>query len=136
MIRPALVINGLKTSFKTDNGHTVAVDGISFNLNEREILFGTQNLRSLTEKQMRKIRGNQISMIFQEPMTSLNPLFTVRYQMMEAIRQHTPQNKLEARERAVEILRQVGLARAEELMDEYPHQLSGGMRQRDRWGGT
>lgn len=95
-----------------------------------EILFEQENLLTFDEKRMRDIRGNKISMIFQEPMTSLNPLFTVGDQLMEAIRLHTKASKKEARNRSVELLKLVGLPRAEELIDEYPHQLSGGMRQR------
>ncbi|WP_040224949.1 ABC transporter ATP-binding protein [Bhargavaea cecembensis] len=95
-----------------------------------EILYGGRDLTKLPERQMRKVRGNDIAMIFQEPMTSLNPLFTIGNQMMEALLIHTKLGKRKARERAVEMLRLVGLPRAEEMMDDYPHQLSGGMRQR------
>ena len=79
---------------------------------------------------MRKIRGNEIAMIFQEPMTSLNPVFTIGEQLVETLRIHRKWNKKQARQRAVEMLKLVGLGRAQELLDEYPHQLSGGMRQR------
>lgn len=89
-----------------------------------------KNLVNLSERDMRKIRGNDIAMIFQEPMTSLNPLFTIGNQMVEAVLIHEKVAKKEAVSRAVNMLRLVGLPRAEELMDEYPHQLSGGMRQR------
>lgn len=89
-----------------------------------------KNLLDMSERQMRKIRGNDIAMIFQEPMTSLNPLFTVGNQIIEALLIHHKISKKEARKRSVEMLELVGLARAEQLMDEYPHQLSGGMRQR------
>jgi len=89
-----------------------------------------KNLLNMSERQMRKVRGNDIAMIFQEPMTSLNPLFTIGNQIMEALSIHNKMSKKEARERSIEMLQLVGLARAEELMDEYPHQLSGGMRQR------
>jgi peptide/nickel transport system ATP-binding protein len=95
-----------------------------------EILFKGENLVRATEKRMKEIRGNEIAMIFQEPMTSLNPLFTIGNQLIEAIRIHTDMNKKEARLRAIEMLKLVGLPRAEEIIDEYPHQLSGGMRQR------
>ena len=85
----------------------------------------------MSEKEMRNIRGNDIAMIFQEPMTSLNPLFTIGNQMMEAIPYMKKDGrKKQAQERAVEMLKLVGLPRAEELMKDYPHQLSGGMRQR------
>ncbi|MFC4183724.1 ABC transporter ATP-binding protein [Saccharococcus thermophilus] len=95
-----------------------------------EILFKGENLVHASEKRMKQIRGNEIAMIFQEPMTSLNPLFTIGNQLVEAIRIHTNINKKEAKTRAVEMLKLVGLPRAEQIIDEYPHQLSGGMRQR------
>lgn len=96
-----------------------------------KILFNGEDLRLATEKRMREIRGNDIAMIFQEPMTSLNPVFTIGNQLVEAIKIHNKSwSKHKARERAIEILKLVGLPRAEELIDEYPHQLSGGMRQR------
>ena len=96
-----------------------------------EILFEDEELTSKSEKEMRKIRGNDIAMIFQEPMTSLNPLFTIGNQMIEAILLHEKKwTKKKAHTRAVEMLKLVGLPRTEDLMKEYPHQLSGGMRQR------
>ncbi len=81
-------------------------------------------------KEYRAIRGREIAMIFQEPMTSLNPVFTVGYQIMEAIMLHQKVSKKEARKKAIEMLRQVGIPEPEQRVDEYPHQLSGGMRQR------
>jgi oligopeptide/dipeptide ABC transporter ATP-binding protein len=81
-------------------------------------------------REYRGIRGKEIAMIFQEPMTSLNPVFTVGYQIMEAIILHQKVSKKEAREKAIEMLRQVGIPLPEQRVDEYPHQLSGGMRQR------
>ncbi|RLQ92366.1 ABC transporter ATP-binding protein [Falsibacillus albus] len=95
-----------------------------------KILFQNEDLTKASERRMRQIRGNDIAMIFQEPMTSLNPVFTIGNQLMEAIRIHNKWSKAKARERAVEMMKLVGLPRSEELMDEYPHQLSGGMRQR------
>ncbi len=101
-----------------------------------EILFHRNGhpvtLTSLNPKgrEYRSIRGKEIAMIFQEPMTSLNPVFTVGYQIMEAIRLHQKARKKEARTRAIEVLRQVGIPVPEQRVDEYPHQLSGGMRQR------
>jgi peptide/nickel transport system ATP-binding protein len=95
-----------------------------------EILFKGENIVNASEKRMKEIRGKEIAMIFQEPMTSLNPLFTIGNQMLEAIRIHSKMNKKQAQERAIEILKLVGLPRAKEMMNEYPHQLSGGMRQR------
>lgn len=81
-------------------------------------------------REYRSIRGKEIAMIFQEPMTSLNPVFTIGYQIMEAIRLHQKVGKKEARAKAIEMLRQVGIPLPEQRVDEYPHQLSGGMRQR------
>src|SRR5699024_10093736 len=96
-----------------------------------EILYKNENLLAKSEREMRKIRGNEIAMIFQEPMTSLNPLFTIGDQMVEAMLIHNKKlSKKEIHEKAVEMLRLVGLPRSEEIMKEYPHQLSGGMRQR------
>ena len=79
---------------------------------------------------MRKVRGNDISMIFQEPMTSLNPVLTVGRQLGETLRLHQRRGQAEAEARAIEMLRLVGIPEAERRLDEYPHQLSGGMRQR------
>jgi oligopeptide/dipeptide ABC transporter ATP-binding protein len=94
------------------------------------IIFQGQDLLSYTDAQMRRIRGNHIAMIFQEPMTSLNPIFTVGYQIMEVIRLHQQTSKRRARKSAVEMLRSVGLPDPEKRVNEYPHQMSGGMRQR------
>ncbi|WP_433744404.1 ABC transporter ATP-binding protein [Falsibacillus pallidus] len=88
------------------------------------------DLATLPESQMRKIRGNDISMIFQEPMTSLNPVFTIGNQMIEQIVLHMKLSKKEAKKYAVSMLQKVGIPRAEAIVDEYPHKLSGGMRQR------
>ena len=99
-------------------------------IEEGEILFNGKDLTQLKQSQMRKIRGNDISMIFQEPMTSLNPVYTVGDQIMEAILIHKDVNKKQAREEAIDMLRKVGIPLPEQRVDEYPHQLSGGMRQR------
>ncbi|QED47057.1 ABC transporter ATP-binding protein [Cytobacillus dafuensis] len=162
--KPILQIKDLKVSFQSGKKFVPAVDGISFELNEGEILgivgesgsgksvtslttmglipsppgkiengeiiFEGKDLKNISEKEWRKIRGNQISMIFQEPMTSLNPLFTIGNQLMEAIRLHTDFSKAQARVRSIELLKLVGIPRAEGILSEYPHQLSGGMRQR------
>jgi oligopeptide/dipeptide ABC transporter ATP-binding protein len=95
-----------------------------------EILYRGQDLLRVKDESMRKIRGNDISMIFQEPMTSLNPVFTIGNQIGEAIRLHQGLNKKEARAKAIEMLRLVKIADPESRVDDYPHQLSGGMRQR------
>ncbi|WML49847.1 ABC transporter ATP-binding protein [Neobacillus sp. PS3-34] len=161
---PILQIKDLKVSFQSRKKWIPAVDGISFDLKDGEILgivgesgsgksvtsltamgliptppgkiengeiiFEGRDLTGLSEKEWRKIRGNQISMIFQEPMTSLNPLFTIGNQLVEAIRLHTKLSKAEAKVRSIELLKLVGIPRAEGILSEYPHQLSGGMRQR------
>ncbi|MEX3712860.1 ABC transporter ATP-binding protein [Cytobacillus horneckiae] len=95
-----------------------------------EILLNGENLVHATEKRMRQIRGNEMAMIFQEPMTSLNPLFKIGDQLIEAIKIHNKGHKKVLAAKAVEMLKLVGLPRAESIMGEYPHQLSGGMRQR------
>ncbi len=94
------------------------------------VLFEGEDLLQISEEEMRSIRGNKISMIFQEPMTSLNPVFTVGSQVMDAFLIHQHLSKAEARERTVEMLRMVGIPSPERVVDEYPHELSGGMRQR------
>jgi peptide/nickel transport system ATP-binding protein len=95
-----------------------------------QILFEGRDLVRLDEKQMEKVRGNEISMIFQEPMTSLNPVFTIGDQIMEAILFHQGLDKSEARRKAIEMLGRVKIPSPEARIDAYPHQLSGGMRQR------
>jgi oligopeptide/dipeptide ABC transporter ATP-binding protein len=95
-----------------------------------EILFEGRNLLALPLSEMRSIRGNRISMIFQEPMTSLNPVFTVGNQISEAIELHQKLGHREVREKVIESLRLVGIPNPEERLGDYPHQLSGGMRQR------
>ncbi|HEV2094679.1 MAG TPA: ABC transporter ATP-binding protein [Rubrobacter sp.] len=97
---------------------------------EGEILFEGQNLLEVPEKRMQQIRGNDIAMIFQDPMTSLNPVFTVGNQIREAIRIHQDVSKTEANEQTVQVLKDVGIANPEQRAKEYPHQFSGGMRQR------
>lgn len=94
------------------------------------VLLKDKELLHLKPKQMTKVRGNEIGMIFQEPMTALNPVFTIGNQIIEMIRKHKKLDKKQARKQAIELLMTVGIPRAEEIIDEYPHQLSGGMRQR------
>ncbi len=97
---------------------------------EGQIEFRGKDLLALSERQMQDVRGNDVSMIFQEPMTSLNPVYSVGTQIIEAIRLHQKKSRGQARERALEMLRLVGIPAPETNIDAYPHQLSGGMRQR------
>ncbi|MCX7885516.1 MAG: ABC transporter ATP-binding protein [Caloramator sp.] len=99
-------------------------------MKESQITFDGKDILKLTEKEMRKIRGNEISMIFQEPMTSLNPVYKIGDQISEALILHQRMSKKEAWEKSVEMLRLVGIPMPEKIADEYPHSLSGGMRQR------
>ena len=167
---PLIEVKNLKTSFYTEDGVVVAVDGVDFVIEPRktlgvvgesgcgksvtaltimglvqmppgriesgEILFyrGEEiiDLVSLDPKgpEMRAIRGKEIAMIFQEPMTSLNPVYTIGNQIMEAIMLHQHLRKAQAKEATIEVLRAVGISSPEQRIEEYPHQLSGGMRQR------
>lgn len=135
-------------SFHVSPGETVAIVGESGSgksitalsimqlINKPgEIIEGTVKLhneetQNLNSKQMTRIRGNDIGMIFQEPMTSLNPVYTIGSQIIEMLKKHKKINKQEARVKAIHLLKLVGIPRAEQVIDEYPHQLSGGMRQR------
>ncbi len=158
-----LQVKNLHTSFFTDSGQVMAVNGISFNLEKGktlgivgesgsgksvtaysimriladtgritggEILFRGEDITKYTERQMQKFRGKRCSIVFQDPMTSLNPVFTVGNQLMEAIMLHTDKRRGEARERAVEMLELVGVNEPRKRLKQYPHELSGGMRQR------
>ncbi len=95
-----------------------------------EVIFEGQDLLKLSPDDMRRLRGNRIAMIFQEPMTSLNPVHTIGYQLVEALQAHHKKPYKEMREEAIEALRKVRIPAPERRFDEYPHQLSGGMRQR------
>ena len=95
-----------------------------------EIFYEDKDLLKLRKQDMRNIRGNKISMIFQEPMTSLNPVYTIGKQITEAILLHQSVNKKEAKSKAIDMLKMVGIPSPEQRMQEYPHQMSGGMRQR------
>ena len=97
---------------------------------EGSILMNDEDLIQLSSKEMTRVRGQEIAMIFQEPMTALNPVFTIGTQIIEMLRKHKKMKKKEARAEAIRLLAMVGIARADELIDEYPHKLSGGMRQR------
>ena len=135
-------------SFSVSKGETVAIVGESGSgksvsalsilrlldsngtVNDGKILFNDLNLRNLSDDELRKIRGNEIAMIFQDPMTCLDPVYTIGDQIIEAIRIHEDLSKKEYKERALELLRLVGLPDPESRIDAYPHQLSGGQRQR------
>ena len=99
-------------------------------ISKGEIIFDGKDLTKLSKKEMQAIRGDKISMIFQEPMTSLNPVYRIKDQIMESILTHTKMTKKEAEEHAVEMLRLVGIPDPERRAEDYPHQMSGGMRQR------
>ena len=95
-----------------------------------DLYFNGYHINEMSEKEMRKIRGNEVSIIFQDPMTSLNPVYTIGNQIMEVILLHTNKNKKEAKERAKELLTLVGIDEPDKRLKQYPHELSGGMRQR------
>src|ERR671928_1717141 len=158
-----LEVKDLRTHFQTRAGVVRAVDGVSFQLDEGELLglvgesgcgksitalsimrlvgppgkivggeiwFGGENLLKVSDERMRGIRGDDIAMIFQDPMTSLNPVFTVGEQIAEALRLHRKLSRADARKAAVEAMREVAIPDPESRVNDYPHQLSGGMRQR------
>jgi oligopeptide transport system ATP-binding protein len=97
---------------------------------EGSIIFDGRDMKDFTQTEMQEIRGNEIGMIFQDPMTSLNPVFTIGNQLIEAILRHKSISKAEARKKAIEMLRLVGIPGPEKRLDQYPHEFSGGMRQR------
>ena len=144
MARKLLSVRDLKTSFFTHVGEVKDVRGISFDVNEGEmgllqypgrvvdgeILLNGEDILTYSKDQMRKVRGKEIAMIFQDPMTSLNPVYTIGNQVMEMILEHEKMTKREARARAIEMLKLVGIPAAEKRIDSYPHEFSGGMRQR------
>lgn len=152
-----------RLSFFTPAGEVKALNGVSFHLNEGEILgivgesgsgksvtsyslmgltaypgklvggdlyFNGHHINEMSEKDFQKMRGNEVSLIFQDPMTSLNPVYTIGNQIMEVITLHTNKTKAEAHERAKELLTLVGINEPEKRLKQYPHELSGGMRQR------
>src|ERR671931_371627 len=134
-----LEVRDLKTHFRTDDGIVKAVDGVSFSIEKGETLGivgesgSGKSVTCLTImglSRLRDIRGNDIAMIFQDPMTSLNPVHRIGSQLAEAIQLHRDVTKKQARGRALELLNAVGIPRAERRIDDYPHQFSGGMRQR------
>src|SRR5438034_3205936 len=97
---------------------------------EGSVEYKGQNLLEMGEAELRRFRGNEIAMIFQDPMTSLNPVYRVGAQISEAVHTHEDISRQTGRNRAVQLLRQVGIPNPEERVDDYPHQFSGGMRQR------
>ena len=153
-----LSVKNLSTEFPVKKGIVKAVEDVSFDVDAGEILaivgesvtslsvmgllaepghvaggsmeFEGKDLVTLSEREYRELRGNDMAMIFQEPMTSLNPVYRVGNQIVEAIRTHENVSKKEARERAIDMLRKVGIPSPEKRIDDYPHQMSGGMRQR------
>jgi len=160
-----LQVNNLETQFFTESGLVKAVDGVSYHIDEQEIvglvgesgcgksvsqlsvlqlistpgkivggeiIFNGQNLLELEANgpEMRSIRGAKIAIIFQEPMTSLNPVLTIGRQLTETLELHMGLDKSASREKAIDLLRDVGIPSAESRIDDYPHHFSGGMRQR------
>ncbi|MBW7884756.1 MAG: ABC transporter ATP-binding protein [Caldilineaceae bacterium] len=140
-------VNGI--SYTVDAGETVAIVGESGSgksvgvmslirlipqppgkIVDGEVWFDGQNLLRLSEDELRDIRGNRIAMIFQDPMTSLNPVLTIGRQITEALELHRNMNREQARKRAIQLLEMVGIPGAASRLDDYPHQFSGGMRQR------
>ena len=159
-----LEVNNLTTHFFTQDGVVKAVDGITYDLEEGEVLgvvgesgcgksvhalsimrlvpsppgrtvagevrFEGEDLLQMDDAEMRHIRGNRIAMVFQEPMTSLNPVLTIGRQLTETLELHQNMTKQQAQSRAAELLQTVGIPDAERRLVDYPHQFSGGMRQR------
>ena len=163
MSEKILDIKDERLSFFTPAGEVKALNGVSFTMNQGDVLgvvgesgsgksvtaysvmgltaypgklvggnvwFNGHEIENMKEKDFRKIRGNEVSIIFQDPMTSLNPVYTIGNQIVEVIRLHTDKNKQEAWARAKELLELVGINEPEKRLKQYPHELSGGMRQR------
>jgi peptide/nickel transport system ATP-binding protein/oligopeptide transport system ATP-binding protein len=137
MLDALLEIRNLRTYFKTDEGIAKAVKSVMRLIPDPpgkimggEIIFDGQNILKLSESEMRHIRGNTISMIFQEPMTALNPVYRIGSQMAEVIQLHQQVSRKEAVNRALDMLHKVGIPDPKQRLREYPHQISGGMRQR------
>jgi oligopeptide transport system ATP-binding protein len=157
-------IENLRTRFHTEDGVVNAVNGVSYEMAQGEVLgvvgesgcgksvhalsimrliqippgeiydgeiwFDGRDLLTLDEKEIRQVRGRDIAMVFQDPMSSLNPVFTVGFQIVEALTLHTDLNRKAAKERAADLLSLVGIPEPQKRLDNYPHQFSGGMRQR------
>ena len=163
MSEKILDIKDERLSFFTPAGEVKALNGVSFTMNQGDVLgvvgesgsgksvtaysvmgltaypgklvggkvwFNGHEIENMKEKDFRKIRGNEVSIIFQDPMTSLNPVYTIGNQIVEVIRLHTDKNKADAWARAKELLELVGINEPEKRLKQYPHELSGGMRQR------
>lgn len=163
MAAPILSVRDLVVEFPTRGGILTAVNGISFDIEEGEVLgvvgesgagksltgaaiiglleppgrvaggeihFSGRRIDNLEEEDMRKVRGKRIAMIFQDPLTSLNPLYRVGEQLIETIQTHLDMSSADARKRAIQLLDEVGIPAPETRIDAYPHQFSGGMRQR------
>ncbi len=161
--QPLLMVENLRIEIPTRRGTLVAVDDVSFHIDEGEVLgvvgesgagksltgaaiiglleppchvaagkivFEGRDIANLPYEKLRRIRGREIGMVFQDPLTSLNPLYTVGRQLTETIRTHTDMGERAARTRAVELLSEVGIPAPERRIDQYPHEFSGGMRQR------
>ena len=160
---PLLSVRDLHTRFDTDDGTVRAVDGVSFEIAEGEILglvgesgcgksatsrslidlvqspgyvadgevrFRDESILEKSDEELRQIRGSDVSMIFQEPMSALNPVFDIGWQVGEPLRVHEDMSRDASRRRAAELMRRIGIPSAEERVDDYPHEFSGGMRQR------
>ena len=161
---PELLVKNLKVSFSTSKKELIAVRGISYQLNQGEILalvgesgcgktvsalsilrliqeppgkivsgeilFAGKDLLKLKKNELQDLRGKDIAMIFQDPMTSLNPVLTIGEQIIETLLRHTSLSRKKAREKAFRLLEQVEIPSPQQKLDQYPHQLSGGMRQR------
>ena len=160
---PVLRVRDLRVSFATRQGLVRAVDGLSLDVGEREVVgvvgesgsgksvamysmlglvrdanaeitgsvqFQGAEILGRSDKELQPLRGGRIGMIFQDPMTALTPVFTVGWQIVEQIRTHTDMTKAQAKERAVELLAEVGIPDARRRVDSFPHEFSGGMRQR------
>ena len=158
-----LRVRDLRVSFRTEQGLARAIDGVSFDVNEGEILgvvgesgsgktvsllavmglindpnaviegsilYRGRELVGLSNREMRKLRGGEIAMIFQDPMTALTPVYTIGWQIAEQVVEHEKVSKRAARARAIDLLAEVNIPKPEEAVYRYPHQLSGGMRQR------
>ena len=164
MPTPELLVKNLKVSFATSKKELIAVRGISYQLNQGEILalvgesgcgktvsalsilrliqeppgkivsgeilFAGKDLLKLKKKELQDLRGKDIAMIFQDPMTSLNPVLTIGEQIIETLLRHTSLSRKKAREKSFRLLEQVEIPSPKQKLDQYPHQLSGGMRQR------